>query len=184
MHLSRDCQQISSWMRSNILKINPEKTKVMCIGTKKRLQSLAAAAPLEVFMDNVLLKQDPSGCETLLGCNIQADLKFHKHITSLKGKLAKRLSGLQHLRYICPFSVKKVVAEGFFNSVLGYCLPLFGGIEKFLIQDLQVLQNRAMRIVCSAPQLTRRIDMLKKLGWLFVNQLIQDQKYYESRISC
>ena len=168
--LSRDCDIISSWMRSNALKINPEKTHVISVGTQKRLQKMSN--PLEVRMDDVVLEQVSSGFEQVLGCKIQADLKFNHHVAALKCKFAKRLSGLAHLKLVCPLSVRKVIAEGFFNSVLGYCLPLFGGMDQFLLQELQVMQNRAARVVCSAPPLTRRIELLKKLGWLSVKQLI------------
>ena len=45
-------------------------------------------------------------------------------------------------------------------------------MDQFLLQELRVMQNRAARVVWSAPPVTRQIDLLKKLGWLSVKQLI------------
>ena len=37
---------------------------------------------------------------------------------------------------------------------------------------IQILQNKAARIVCCAPLRARRSELFEKLGWLTVNQLI------------
>ena len=59
-----------------------------------------------------------------------------------------------------------------FNSVLVYCLPLFGGCDVQEIKDLQTLQNKAARIVTHSPLRAHRKDMYNKLGWLTVKQLV------------
>ena len=123
-------------------------------------------------MDNKPLKQDESKCEALLGCHIDADLKWHSQVSNLKTKLSKRLSGLMYLRHICSFQVRKTVAEGFFNSVLLYCLPLFGGLENYQIKDIQILQNKAARLVLGAHIRSNRLELFKELGWMSMNQLI------------
>ena len=66
----------------------------------------------------------------------------------------------------------KVVAEGLFCSVLGYCLPLFGGCDAGEIQALQILQNKAAQVVTRSPPRVKRHPMYDTLGWLTVNQLI------------
>ena len=65
-----------------------------------------------------------------------------------------------------------MVADGLINSVLAYCLPLFGGCNKNDVRDLQVLQNKAARIVCHAPPLASRRGMFDHLDWLSVRQMI------------
>ena len=133
-----------------MLKLNPEKTHILKLGTQQRLKKLEE--PFEVYMDNMLLKEDPSHKELLLGCHIQEDLKWQSQVLSLKSRLAKRISGLRHLRYICTYSIRKLIAEGCFTSVLLYCLPLFGGLDQYQVNELQVLQNHAARIVCNAAK--------------------------------
>ena len=66
----------------------------------------------------------------------------------------------------------KVITQGIFNSVLVYCLPLFGGCDKADIHSLQVLQNKAAQIVTRSPPRSVRKPMFDKLDWLSVNQLI------------
>ena len=95
-----------------------------------------------------------------------------KEIMFFKGKLRTRLIGLMNLKLILPFSVRKTVTEGIFNSVLVYCLPLFGGYDAGQLSDIKVLQNKATQIVYHAPPRAHRAAMYDKLGWLTVNQLV------------
>ena len=118
------------------------------------------------------MQEDPMKSEILLGCTIQADLKWHKHILELQKKLKKRLAGLAHIKFILPLSTRKMVSEGMFHSVLVYCLPLFGGCDVQEMKDLQVLQNKAARIVTHSPLRVHREHMYDELDWLTVRQLV------------
>ena len=169
--LTEDCSRVSNWMKENKLKLNAEKTHLLTVGTDQKLRTLPA--PVEVFMDGHLLQEDPSKSEFLLGCFIEAGLKWTHHVEYLLKKLQKRLVGLSYLKYIAPYAVRNTVAVGIFNSVLTYCLPLFGECGKGNLQNLQVMQNKAAQIVSHSPPRAHRIEMYKKLDWLTVNQLVQ-----------
>ena len=168
--LNVDCEKVDKWMKSNKLKMNADKTHLLTVGTQRRLNSMPRH--LEVSIDGVLVKEEPSGCESLLGCKVQADLKWDTHVSNLKTNLSRRLAGLRCIISLCPKSVRKLLAEGIFNSVLVYCLPLYGGLSKHHVQDIQVLQNKAARMVCNAAVWSRRSTMFENLGWLTFNQLI------------
>ena len=93
-------------------------------------------------------------------------------VKELVKKLRKRLVGLNSLKYILPFSMRNQVTLGMFNSVLVYCLPLFGGCDITEIKHLQVLQNKAAQVVTHSPPRAERLAMYSRLKWLTVNQLI------------
>ena len=87
-------------------------------------------------------------------------------------KLRSRLVALATIRYIVPFHIRDTITTGIFNSVLVYCLPLFGGCNVSEIKSLQVLQNRAAQLVTNSPPRSNRVNMFNKLKWLTVYQLI------------
>ena len=87
-------------------------------------------------------------------------------------KLKSRLAGLAHIKFILPPHTRRIMSEGMFNSVLAYCLPLFGGCDQQEIKSLQILQNKAARIVTHSPPRTSRDRMYDELCWLTVRQLI------------
>ena len=66
-----------------------------------------------------------------------------------------------------------------FTSVLVYCLPVFGGCDKFEMEALQVMQNKAARLVTHSQHRTSRKEIFSKVGWMTVNQLV----HYHSSLS-
>ena len=166
--LNKACMAVSDWMRSNQQKLNAGKCHLLTMRTHRKLRSLDRS--LEVSMDGVNLMS--TECQTLLGCKIRGDLKWNDQVNFLVKKLISRLNALRHLRYCCPCSLKKSIAEGIFNSTLVYCLPVFGGLDKNDIKTLQILQNKAARVVCQAPLHAKRTKLFDNLGWLTINQMI------------
>ena len=169
--LELNCGVVSNWMAENMLQLNADKTHILTLGTRERLAMPGNS--VTVTMDGITLEENPEHQETLLGVIVDANLKWHGQISALLKKLKKRLAGLGHIRSVLPYNLRKVVSEGMFTSVLGYCLPLFGGCDVGEIHDLQVLQNKAAQLVTHSPPRAVRNPMYDQLGWLTVNQLIQ-----------
>ena len=130
-------------MRQNRFKLNAQKTHVLTVGTSARVDNLETK--VEVEMDNITVHEDDERCEKLLGVNIEYKLKWHKTIAELRLKLKSRLAGLLIIsnRYVVLYSYLKIITHGIFNSILVYCLPLYGGCDKADLESLQVLQNKA-----------------------------------------
>ena len=168
--LTADCAKVSDWMIQNKLKLNPDKTTVMALGTRERLRKLNRG--LSVNMDSIELQEKSESSEKLLGCQVQANLKWGMQVSTTLEKLRKRLVGLQKIRNVAPLGVRKQVAEGVFGSVLAYCLPLYGGMEKGELNSMQVMQNKAARIAAAMPFRSNRTAVFDKLGWLTVQQLV------------
>ena len=168
--LTEDCGRVVNWMESNQFKLNAGKTHLLTVGTGERLRNLDHR--VQVTMDGVQLEEGEEGCELLLGCDLQSDLKWHSQVKLLVGKLKKRLVGLTSLRYILPYQTRKQITLAIFNSTLVYCLPLFGGCDMSEIKQLQVLQNKAAQIVTHSPPRAERVGMYTRLDWLTVKQLI------------
>ena len=168
--LTSNCTRVSTWMKENKFKLNAGKTHLLTVGTSIRVNSLPSL--VEVEMDSIILEENVERCEALLGVKIEYNLKWQKTLDDLHSKLKKRLAGLFKLRYIVPFAMLKVITQGIFNSVLVYCLPLFGGCDKADLHSLQVLQSKAAQIVTRSPPRSVRNPMFDRLDWLSVNQLV------------
>ena len=168
--LTKDCEAVSTWMRANKLKLNPVKTHILTMGTQQRLNILPKT--VQVSMDGIQLQEDEGGCEVLLGCKMQTNLKWQNQVDFLLKKLRTRLAGLMCIKYLVPFEVRNIITQGIFNSILVYCLPLYGGCDVGQMKDIQVLQNKAAQIVCHAPPRANRAAMFDRLGWMTVHQLV------------
>ena len=168
--LETNCELVSNWMSENLLQLNADKTHILTLGTRERLAMTGTR--VSVKMDGILLQEDQQHRETLLGIVMDANLKWHGQVEALLAKLKARLAGLAHVQHVLPYKEMKAVSEGLFNSVLGYCLPLFGGCEGGELHALQVLQNKAAQLVTKSPPRSPRNPMYERLGWLTVTQLV------------
>ena len=167
--LTSDCSSLSQWMSENKFKLNASKTHLMIMGTSARLRNVGE---LHVVMDGEALEKSEDHKELLLGVVVQSDLKWSLQVKKLADKLKMRLTGLEKLKQFMNRSKKNDIVKGIFNSVLCYCLPLFGGCSTSEKNDLQTLQNRAARLVLNYPPRSNRDMMFNKLNWLSVRQLI------------
>ena len=65
-----------------------------------------------------------------------------------------------------------MVAEGVFMSKLIYLIEVWGGCENYLMNSLQILQNKVARLVTRRGMRTPISHLLHECGWLSVRQLM------------
>ena len=64
-----------------------------------------------------------------------------------------------------------MIANGLLMSKMMYLIPLWAGIEKYLLNSLQLIQKKVARIVTRKGKCTPVKVMLRECGWLSVLQL-------------
>lgn len=79
--------------------------------------------------------------------------------------MVKRLSGLagvlKRITYALPKHVLKSMYFAYFHSVLSYLSPIWGSAPNYKLQEIQVIQNRAIKNIYSLPYLTHSVDLYK-----------------------
>ena len=159
-------------MGNNRLKLNDDKTHLLIMTTKQKRRML----DINVKIDTTAEKIDPIKYEKLLGIYIQDDLKWRDYILynekSLVKQLTSRLKALKIISSVGSFKVRLMVANGIFSSKLIFQISLWGGTEDFLLNSLQVVQNKAARFVARRGRYTPVQDLLNQCGWLSVRQLV------------
>ena len=118
----------------------------------------------------------PTSSERLLGCCITNNMKWSEHIQNSKENLlmslTARLSALKKICKISTFKNRKMIANGIFLSKLSNLIALWGGCTTELRRSLQIIQNKAARVVTRLDWSTSTTVLLGQIGWLSVNQLI------------
>ena len=169
--LSDQYKRISDYMASNRLVINDDKTHLVVLGTRA-----TAVRRDEVILQagNHLVR--PSRSEKLLGGIISDDLKWKKHLfegdQSLVKQLTNRINGLVKVSQNATKATRLMVANGIFVSKLCYLIQVWGGCDSYLLDRLQVLQNRAARVVTGKSWFTSTGRLLKECKWLSIRQLV------------
>ena len=118
----------------------------------------------------------PSEAERLLGAQVHQNMKWREHLleseNSLVKSLNKRVGALKQICQVSSFKTRRMIADGIFISKLIYLMPAWSGCEDYLVDALQVCQNKAARLVTKLDRFTPTQVLLKQCGWLSVKQLM------------
>ena len=124
----------------------------------------------------------PSKQGRLLGCIVSDNLKWRNHILdgeqSLVKQLTSRVNALCTLSSKADFSTRLMTANEIIMSKVCYLIQVWGGCEGYLLHSLQVLVNKAARLVTRSRGFTSTRKLMTVCGWLSFKQLV----VYQSEI--
>ena len=122
------------------------------------------------------VNQKTSPVERLLGLQLHQNLKFREHIQDNEKSLIKslntRLKALQQIKKVASFSQRLVIANGIFNSKVTFLISVWGGTEEYLLDSLQIIINKAMRVICNVGKSVKIKELQRRTGWLSVRQAV------------
>ena len=64
-----------------------------------------------------------------------------------------------------------VFTKGIFQSIIGYCITVWGSAAEFFLCKIKKLQNRAARLLAQNFDWNIGIDIVRGLGWQNVKEI-------------
>ena len=124
-------------MSANKLKLNPEKTELILIGSKSNRKQL-----LPHFLINILGNQvSPAQSIRNLGVVIDSNFPFSDHVSQV---IKSTRVHARELYRICPLldlNTSVLLANALVSSRLDYCNSLFLSLTDFQLRRLQLVQT-------------------------------------------
>ena len=163
--LNADLHTVCDWLRDNKLTLNIKKTKVMVIGSNRKLSNTSSVT---VHVNGNTIAENVEHF-SYLGVTLSTTMTWNEHVTDLSSKVNKRLGLLKRIRHLLPHNA--INARLLFYNCL--VLPLFdygdlvwGDKDNIvLMESLQILQNKAAKIILNRNPLSSASDALNTLGW-------------------
>lgn len=131
--VSSDLLQVKGWFDSNLLALNVEKTNIL--GFKCDMSGLSIG-------DCSLLNLSHT---KFLGLDVDRDLKFGPHITTLSKKIASGCYAVRTVSRELGLLTAKSVYYALVESRLRYGIAFWGMCSQGLLNIIFVLQKRALR---------------------------------------
>ena len=165
--LSHKYTVLAEFLTANKLKVNDDKTHLLVMSTRQKRRhrdtsSITITTPTAIIT--------PSTVERLLGAQVHHDMRWKEHILDNKDSLLKclnqRVGAMKKISKTASFKTRKVVANGIFIPKLIYLLPVWMGCEDYLINALQVCQNKVARMVTKLDRFTPTKVFLKQCDWI------------------
>ena len=166
--LSRCIQAVNSWMTRNYLKLNPEKTDMIIIQSKYH-QRMYEAPPFH--MDNQTFVSSPSLRN--LGVQLDDHLDMSAQVSNVVKACNFQLYKIGRIRNFITSSACQTLVQSTVVSRLDYACALLPGISRTLVQKLQVVQNRAARLITGTKLRDNITPVLRSLHWLPVRARIE-----------
>ncbi|CAB3982860.1 Hypothetical predicted protein [Paramuricea clavata] len=129
---------VQSWAVENKMELNAKKTKDMWINFTE------APPPLPLHIGDAIIERVDNF--KLLGTWFQKDLKWNKHVEETTRKAAKNLYCLRECRRAnLPVEVGLTTYLTKIRPILEYCSPVWGGLPRYLKDELERVQRRSLR---------------------------------------
>ena len=94
--LTEDLRRIAAWCCANNLLINPDKTKLLLLGTRQMLRKI----PDDIHVTLLGKRLYPVSSAKDLGITIDASLTYDEHVTNLVSSCAASLCQINRIKYV------------------------------------------------------------------------------------
>jgi hypothetical protein len=167
--LQTGADNLTTWASENRMAIHPDKTKVMLIGTQKRLSNISE--PLNISICGTTISQ--SSCEKFLGVHMDETLSWNKHISTFVKKYNTKLELVKRAKpYLTP-DLLLVLHNSSAKPTLEYCCSVWGSCSKDALDHLASAQKRAARIILNADFTTPSLSLFKQLNIIPIDDTIR-----------
>ena len=134
-------QEINNWMILNGLNLNEEKTEFLLLSS--RYQPSPSLESVSVGGGII----QPSSSVRNLGVILDASVDMEDHIKKICKTCHFHLTNISKIRSYLDRESTEAIIHAFVTTNLDYCNAILYGLPKVLLNVLQLVQNRAARIV-------------------------------------
>ena len=172
--IDRKYKDIVEYINSNKLVINTDKTHLLVMCSQRSHNRHGNHGVCLNTGSEIIY---PVRHEKLLGGHISDNFTWNFFIRDGKDSLYRtvvsRINTLSRISRFSSFKTRKTVANGIVMSRFVYLIQVWGlSCSGYLIKSLQLLQNRAARIVTGLDWFTPVDTLLQQCGWLSIFQLV------------
>ena len=141
------------------MKINVPKTQLLVLSPLRR-QEQAKTITIHLKGEEVVGQEKVKN----LGIIVHNKLSWKPHILNLHQKCLAGLAFLRRYGKHLPVHSRKLLYQSFIVSQLDYCSVVYDSCSKTLSDQIEQIQNYAMRIILSKPPHTSSEPLRKQLG--------------------
>lgn len=172
---------VSQWLNLNILTLNADKTKYMTFTMRNKTQPdsnflLKAHSCLNNLSANclctILAKTESI---RYLGIIIDQNLNFGSHVANITSRVRKLIYVFRKLRHVADPNLLKSVYYALCQSLLLYCITVWGGTHKTTLLGLERAQRSVLKVSKFRPFMFPTKELFELCGVLSVRQLFIQQ---------
>ena len=159
-NLENCIRDIRSWMKSNLLKLNDDKTEFLVLDTRKNFET---AGNFSLKIGNNITQQ--SECIRNFGMLWDKELGT-AHVNQLTSGLYYTIRKIAWIRHLIDRVTTKILMQALVLTRLDYCNSTFIGCTQYNLSKLQRVQNMAARVIFKLQNHNCITLHISNLHWL------------------
>ena len=164
-----DLLEVTKWCCNNCLLLNPDKTKLLLLGTRQTLNKIPDELKVELLGKQ--LTPVPSAKD--LGIIIDSNLSYDEHMVHLVSSCITSLCRINRVKHLFSSKSRTTIINVLVLNKLFYCSSVWGNTSQQNIKKLQSVQNFAARIISGTHKFDHITPVLNQLRWLPVKHQIR-----------
>ena len=145
-------------MFANKLKLNPDKTEFILIGSKNNRKQLLPYLPINILGNQVSSAQSVRNLKVVFDSNFS----FSHHVSQVIKSTRVHARDLYRIHSLLDLNTSVLLANALVSSRLDYCNSLFLSLTDFEFRRLQLVQNLLCWAVTCSSKYSHIIPQLKK----------------------
>ena len=167
--LNADLTNINNYFCENKLKLNIQKSKYMVIGARTKIKTIDLNN-LNVCIGGVNLERVEE--YKYLGVILDMTLSFNSHIEYLKSKVAKKNYFLSRVGMDLSVYSRLTIYKTVILPHFMYCATILYSVNKTKLTELQVVQNKSLRIILKCDKYTPVQLMFNNLKLKNIDEIV------------
>lgn len=160
---------IKTWMNTNQLKLNDDKTEALLFSPPNL--PFSCALPTGVSVGSHIIPFSDNARN--LGFVMDSQLSMRQHVTRVCQIAFFELRRISSIRRYLSQDATKTIVTSCILSRLDYCNSLLMGTDKIVTQRMQIVQNYAARLILGASRRSPATPLLRTLHWLPISERIK-----------
>lgn len=157
-------RRIAEWSDAYGLKVNPLKTQVMIIGSKRMVDKVDWSTVPNVELGGVIIPYSKSVKN--LGLTLDQCLTWNLQLEAISRKLFASAGSMRRLRNFLPTATKVELAQSLLLPVLDYADACYLDLTEDQLNKLERLQNFCIRFIFGLRKYDHVSEFRNKLKWL------------------
>lgn len=151
--LQRDLQLVSLWCNTWLMKLNVSKCKIICFSRKRTTSTFSYHINKTNILHDTQYKY--------LGVYLTSTLSWSTHIEYICANASRSLGYIRRKLHHSTNDIRKLAYLTFVQPQLEYAASIWSPHQKYLIEKLESIQNRAARFISRSYDYNTSITQIK-----------------------
>jgi hypothetical protein len=167
--MNTELDYLTEWFRANRLSLNSSKTHFIVFGNKH----VPGDDDYQITLDGTILKRVQS--TKFLGVFIDEKLTWNQHINNICAKASRGVGIISRMRNVFPPATLKLLYDTLIYPYLTYCCVIWGSAYMNVLNNIIVIQNKALRLITNSKYRTSAGPLYVRLNLLRVVDIYKYQ---------